>query len=78
MYSLLKSHNPTICNVCSDKSCDSKCKKPRQPTAKSIPKEETIPKNEIKAPSGSSLNVLASNLSSLKQEFERLKGYLKF
>ena len=75
VYSLLKSHNPSICNVCSDKSCDTKCQNPKSthknPQKDSIPPE--IPKNDIKANSGSSLHVLTSNLYTLEKEFESLK-----
>ena len=76
MYSLLKSHNPTICTLCSDKNCNSNCKtrpslkKPKLPT-----KETTfsIPKNEIKSSSGLSLRVLETNLLHLEKDFQQHK-----
>ena len=89
VYSLLKSHNPTLCSTCSKKSCDRNCEGPQKSNAVSKPEatsqsqQETafkkkvarppLPKPAEKVQSATSSDVLESSLTALEKEFRDLR-----
>jgi hypothetical protein len=42
VHSLLKSHNPTLCTICSTKDCDQDCEKPELKKAPAHPKPRAV------------------------------------
>ncbi len=78
MYSLLKKHNPNLCPVCNQKTCDSHCKADTRvatTTKKSKQPEQLkkIKKKKVLKVETTSYDVLESNLLSLDKEFRQLK-----